>query len=494
VAGVSAALSFSFPPASPGNAGSHAPILVALRGDTTGEPTGSPHPAVQDSAAFINLLQLFLAPSTAAHGAHAEAEGSRGDVLRSDGAGSTSRYLPNNSAGIPRSSRATKPATGSAQAPARVSDQIADAMILEMLVSDRNVAALRETNASPGKGDRLEQTAIETLPPTGQNKRRGSAGTAKLDGAQLAIGMSAIAAVPPLAIIAARRNVSDITADSGSTTSSTRRLDNSDSTRSSETGNQTIHASLLKTNTKGSPLPFAFGALLTPGPQEDQTAEPTGSQTSVHAESQKLKATPALLTADPHKRNTPDQTSSPPGDTQTAALLPASVNVDTTPTSEAVSHSATPSSPQPGQSQEPVAEPKANASVGSKQEIAVRVDPADGSRIDLHLRQRQGEIQVAVRASDAWLSTDLQRHLPELVQALDQAGYHAKTFTGAAQFDLAATHNRSVSEVSQSASGDRFGSEARSGSESTPDPDQQGGNTNGRRERSHADWLEQMEA
>jgi len=63
-------------------------------------------------------------------------------------------------------------------------------------------------------------------------------------------------------------------------------------------------------------------------------------------------------------------------------------------------------------------------------EIVVRVGRPDAQPVDVQIRQRAGEIQVAVRTPDASMRNSLRAELPDLVGSLDRAGYRAEVFAG----------------------------------------------------------------
>jgi len=58
-------------------------------------------------------------------------------------------------------------------------------------------------------------------------------------------------------------------------------------------------------------------------------------------------------------------------------------------------------------------------------DIAVRVSAPGESIVDIHVAQRGGEVQVAVRTADAALRSSLHQDLGNLVGRLEQAGFHA---------------------------------------------------------------------
>jgi hypothetical protein len=61
------------------------------------------------------------------------------------------------------------------------------------------------------------------------------------------------------------------------------------------------------------------------------------------------------------------------------------------------------------------------------QEITVRIAQPDLPAVDVHLLDRAGQVQVAVRTPDATLQSSLRQDLGSLVNSLERAGYHAET-------------------------------------------------------------------
>ena len=64
----------------------------------------------------------------------------------------------------------------------------------------------------------------------------------------------------------------------------------------------------------------------------------------------------------------------------------------------------------------------------SAQEFAVRIAQPNVPVVDLHVAERNGQVQVAVRTPDAGLQTSLRQDLGTLVSSLQRAGYHTETF------------------------------------------------------------------
>ena len=61
-------------------------------------------------------------------------------------------------------------------------------------------------------------------------------------------------------------------------------------------------------------------------------------------------------------------------------------------------------------------------------EMVMRIAAPSAPAVDIQVTQRGGEVQVTVRSPDQDLRSALRQDLPELVSALDRAGFHAETF------------------------------------------------------------------
>jgi hypothetical protein len=121
------------------------------------------------------------------------------------------------------------------------------------------------------------------------------------------------------------------------------------------------------------------------------------------------------------------------------------------------------------------------------QEIAVRITQPDAPAVDLHVSERNGQVQVAVRTPDAGFQTSLRQDLGTLVNSLERAGYHAVTFMPHANVVQAS----SMAEAgSQSDRHDSHGGFLGSDSGASSDGRQQQ-----QRQRNHhsQDWLEELE-
>lgn len=131
-------------------------------------------------------------------------------------------------------------------------------------------------------------------------------------------------------------------------------------------------------------------------------------------------------------------------------------------------------------------------------EIAVRVIRPDAHPVDVQVRQRAGEIHVAVRTPDVDLQRSLRDGLPELVHSLDRAGFHTDTLTGGGGNSphLFTQDIPARADVSMETRRDLFSRD--DGERNFQGPPQQGGQSSGdnsrdARERLAWNWLEQME-
>jgi hypothetical protein len=121
------------------------------------------------------------------------------------------------------------------------------------------------------------------------------------------------------------------------------------------------------------------------------------------------------------------------------------------------------------------------------QEIAVRITQPDAPPVDLHVAERNGQVQVAVRTPDASLQISLRQDLGTLVNSLERAGYHAVTFTPHATVVQAS----SMAEAgSQSDRHDSHGGFLGSGPGASSYGRQQ---QQRQRNQNSQDWLEEME-
>jgi hypothetical protein len=131
-------------------------------------------------------------------------------------------------------------------------------------------------------------------------------------------------------------------------------------------------------------------------------------------------------------------------------------------------------------------QPETVAHTSPLQEITVRVSQPNAPVVDLHLAERGGKIQVAVRTSDVTLQNSLRQDLGTLVSSLHRAGYHSEAVipqeSGTVQTQQAAMNSHDDRESSHS--GSSHGGSGHGGS-----GDSQQNPRRGRREA----WLQEME-
>lgn len=134
----------------------------------------------------------------------------------------------------------------------------------------------------------------------------------------------------------------------------------------------------------------------------------------------------------------------------------------------------------------PAASAQASAPI---REIAIRIASPQAPAVDVHLIERGGQINVAVRTPDGGLQTLLRQDLGSLVNSLERAGYRAEAFAprdGVQQAPIATqTNSQNSREESQTGSGDRGNAFGDS---------QQGGQQQQRQRDSHGPkWIEELE-
>ncbi|MBL8293610.1 MAG: hypothetical protein JNN08_17315, partial [Bryobacterales bacterium] len=105
------------------------------------------------------------------------------------------------------------------------------------------------------------------------------------------------------------------------------------------------------------------------------------------------------------------------------------------PTFEVTGHSVTPrpasgSHPQPVTAATSVAAP-ASPAAGPVNALHIRLESADVPQpVDVHVRERGGEIHVAVRGADLGLNQELRQDLPSLLRRLEEQGFHGEAWAG----------------------------------------------------------------
>ena len=75
------------------------------------------------------------------------------------------------------------------------------------------------------------------------------------------------------------------------------------------------------------------------------------------------------------------------------------------------------------------AEPALATGGAHVRELTLRIAAPGGLPVDVQVNQRPGEMRVVVRTSDSGMQLSLREDLPQLVNALDQAGFRTETFT-----------------------------------------------------------------
>lgn len=153
---------------------------------------------------------------------------------------------------------------------------------------------------------------------------------------------------------------------------------------------------------------------------------------------------------------------------------------------------------------EPAVPVETAAPTVSAQTIAVRIALPDVPAVDVHVMERAGQVQVAVRTPDTGLQTSLRQDLGTLVNSLERSGFHAEAFTprdslpsAGASSQMNFQSNGRQQDSGEHASGNpgegnhhgRQGSQQQPGQQSGQHAGQQG-----RRGRRSQTWIETMEA
>jgi hypothetical protein len=168
-----------------------------------------------------------------------------------------------------------------------------------------------------------------------------------------------------------------------------------------------------------------------------------------------------------------------------------------------------PTAPGPATDTPPVREPahaEPALSTGSAhvRELTLRIAAPGGLPVDVQVNQHPGEIRVVVRTADDGMQLSLRQDLPQLVDALDRAGFHAETFTTHQAADsllapgVASSGETSAGNSSQDLSRDpsRDASRESGGKDSSFSSgarEQQQQQQQRQREHMHRSWLNQME-
>jgi hypothetical protein len=123
--------------------------------------------------------------------------------------------------------------------------------------------------------------------------------------------------------------------------------------------------------------------------------------------------------------------------------------------------------------------------VPSVQDITVRIAQPEAPSVDLHVTQRGGEIQVAVRTPDAALQTSLRQNLNVLTTSLERAGYRADAIAPSSAASSQTNSRELDSESSHDASADSR--------DRRQQPQQQHQQQQNQRDQRAARWLDELE-
>jgi hypothetical protein len=88
-------------------------------------------------------------------------------------------------------------------------------------------------------------------------------------------------------------------------------------------------------------------------------------------------------------------------------------------------------------------------------DLSIRIGDSPGTQVDVKIRERAGEIHVAVLSSSPSLTTNLREQVGDLVGKLDRAGYHAETFKSPSTTASQQSSNQSDSGQQDSSGGNR---------------------------------------
>ncbi len=146
---------------------------------------------------------------------------------------------------------------------------------------------------------------------------------------------------------------------------------------------------------------------------------------------------------------------------------------------------APPTSSQPVEALAP-APPKPAAA--PLQDISLQVGQAGAPKVEIHLVQQSGELQVAVRTGDADLSHGLQQGLPDLVGRLQENGFRAEAWRPGAD-----SHPATVIETKSSSGSSSSGNSQQDSQSGTGGSRQQSGQKQQNPSRRPA-WVDELEA
>jgi len=84
-------------------------------------------------------------------------------------------------------------------------------------------------------------------------------------------------------------------------------------------------------------------------------------------------------------------------------------------------------------------------------ELTMRIEAAEGQKVDVRIVQRAGDLQIAVKSADDVTTQGLRHGLADLANRLNETGYHAETWRPGQQATLeSSASNQSQSDQSQS--------------------------------------------
>ena len=88
---------------------------------------------------------------------------------------------------------------------------------------------------------------------------------------------------------------------------------------------------------------------------------------------------------------------------------------------------------------------------GPMKELTMRIEAAEGQKVDVRIVQRAGDLQIAVKSADDVTTQGLRHGLADLANRLNETGYHAETWRPGQQATLeSSASNQSQSDQSQS--------------------------------------------
>jgi hypothetical protein len=133
----------------------------------------------------------------------------------------------------------------------------------------------------------------------------------------------------------------------------------------------------------------------------------------------------------------------------------------------------------------------------SAQTIAVRIALPDVPAVDVHVMDRAGQLQVAVRTPDADLQSSLRQDLGTLVNSLERSGFHAEAFTPHDAFPAAGTSSQmsfqNNGRQQDSGSGEHASGNPGDGKHDSRQGSQQQPGQQRQRGRQSQTWIETME-